>query len=648
MNAQQLSHILIILVILFSSFTTLEAQVVLAAPDYHRDAKLVDQEPSGWQEGARIHHSEGVNLSPIYRAESSAIDASNTLASPTSVPTTVWSVPIGGTETSVYDIATDSNANVYVTGRIHDSSSQINHAFVIKLDDTGAMQWIYSFEGSNNSIGQGIFVDQIDGIYLTGEIKDPASGSREILLAKFDSSGTLLWQESYDNSLGDIEGNDIAVDGLGNIYITGYKDTQDFSTDAVVVRIDPISHQALWSKSLGGAYFDFGYGITTDINGNIYVTGVDDVSGDGNSSGAFVVRLDEDGNTDWSITLGNASTYNGGNDIAVDNLGNIYIGGISGETWGTPLRSFSGNPYDDGFVAKLNSNDGELEWNTFLGGTSFDDAIGISLDNGRVFASGSSGEIWGNPISGAGDSFVARLDNDGNLIWNLFLGGEGGSVGGIGNVATSNGVIYATSDIFSDGYSIDYVNRIDDPIIDCSDTFEPDDTLATGSPIIIGEEQRHSLCPQSDEDWVNFDTSINDYFNRNFLVETFDLEPNSIHPNSDTQVTVEDETGTHIGTNQSRGLGPFPGSLEILKYSGVVWHPASDGVFNIKVFPQKQINEQEGSGYSLRLANPLSMVDPVDQGSWSPTRVNVPPFRGLAMLFILHNTFLTGRQNWTN
>lgn len=156
------------------------------------------------------------------------------------------------------------------------------------------------------------------------------------------------------------------------------------------------------------------------------------------------------------------------------------------------------------------------------------------------------------------------------------------------------------------------------------DTFEPDNTSATGSPIVIGEVQRHTLCPQNDEDWTNLQVSTTRSVNGNLLVETFDLEPNSILSNSNTKLLVLDEALGQIGVNLDRGFGPFPGSPDILQSSRVVWHPAIGGVFNINIVPETPINEQENSGYSLRLTNPLTWVDPVDQGSYAPTKVNAP------------------------
>lgn len=141
-----------------------------------------------------------------------------------------------------------------------------------------------------------------------------------------------------------------------------------------------------------------------------------------------------------------------------------------------------------------------------------------------------------------------------------------------------------------------------------ADAFEPDDTSSTGSTLVIGEDQRHSLCPQNDEDWANFQVSTTRSVNGNLLVETFNLEPDSVNPDGDTQLTVLDESATNqIGTNQDRGYGPFPGSIDVVQSSRVVWHPAAGGLFNIKVFPETQINKQGSTGYSLHLANLLSL-----------------------------------------
>lgn len=88
--------------------------------------------------------------------------------------------------------------------------------------------------------------------------------------------------------------------------------------------------------------------------------------------------------------------------------------------------------------------DPTLTWNTFLGGAGTDEAYGLALDvSGNVYVSGYSTQTWGSPVTAYGgggvDGFAAKLDSNGNLIWNTFLGGAGNDEAfGIALDATGN------------------------------------------------------------------------------------------------------------------------------------------------------------------------------------------------------------------
>ena len=130
----------------------------------------------------------------------------------------------------------------------------------------------------------------------------------------------------------------------------------------------------------------------------------------------------------WNTFLGGGlfTTNDDGRAIAVDASGNVYVGGHSSRSWGSPLRPYLGNT--DAFVAKLDAS-GALVWNTFLGGSGADEGRGIAVDaSGNVYVGGYSNATWGSPVqahSGDGDAFAAKLDASGALVWNTFLGSSG-------------------------------------------------------------------------------------------------------------------------------------------------------------------------------------------------------------------------------
>ena len=128
---------------------------------------------------------------------------------------------------------------------------------------------------------------------------------------------------------------------------------------------------------------------------------------------------------EWNTFLG-GSGIDVGFAIAVDASGNVYVGGESTATWGSPLQAHSGEA--DAFAAKLDSS-GALVWNTFLGGSGGDASTAIAVDaSGNVYVGGYSNATWGSPLrphSGGWDAFAAKLDASGALVWNTFLGSSG-------------------------------------------------------------------------------------------------------------------------------------------------------------------------------------------------------------------------------
>ena len=299
----------------------------------------------------------------------------------------------------------------------------------------------------------------------------------------------------------DDNGYTIAIDGSGNVYVGGYSSESwgspvrafsGGSYDGFVAKLDS-SGNLLWNTFLGSAGADVVCSIALDGSGNVYVCGESNATWgsplrgfttDGShGEDAFAAKLNAgNGGLTWNTFLGvnpSVPDYNGEYNmiqyscgIAVDSSGNVYVAGNSDATWGSPSRAFTSG--DDVFAAKLTGG-GVLTWNTFLGGTGTDKNSTIAVDgSGNVYVAGNSDATWGSPMrvfSDGTDVFAAKLDINGNLTWNTFLGSGSDWSGGI--AVDSSGNIYvcgesdaawgsppAGGDFTPDGYGVTFAVRL--------------------------------------------------------------------------------------------------------------------------------------------------------------------------------------------
>ena len=193
--------------------------------------------------------------------------------------------------------------------------------------------------------------------------------------------------------------------------------------------------EIIWNTFLGSAGSDrsYYYATKTDQSGNLYVSGRSDGSWGapvnahtGGNRDVFAAKLDLGGNRIWNTFLGGASDDMGWA-ATVDEDGNMILSGISYGAWTTSgISPYSGDS-EDFFVAKLDQN-GNLIWHTFLGTASGIDLMHLTADrDGNIYAAGVCSKQFGTPVirpfQGSEDGFVVKLDPDGNIIWSTFLGG---------------------------------------------------------------------------------------------------------------------------------------------------------------------------------------------------------------------------------
>jgi hypothetical protein len=378
-----------------------------------------------------------------------------------------WNTFLGG---SGYDsgaaIALDGFGNIYVAGTSDatwgcsptactvraftnggGSMSWEPDAFAAKLDSSGALQWNTFLGGSEQDIGSAIAVDGTGSVYVAGNswvtwgcstvpctARAFTAGYGDAFAAKLTSlDGALTWNTFLGSSNGDA-GNAIAVDGSGNLYLVGESyatwgtPVRAFAgggTDAFALKLNS-SGVLQWNTFLGGTWYEYGTAIAVS-SGNVYVAGASAATwgtpvraftaGSVNSfEDGFAAKLDSSGVLLWNTFLG-GNDIDRGNTIAVD-AGSVYVAGYSIGTWGTPVRAFTSGGSSgggDAFAAKLNSSDGALHWNSFLGGSGDDLGYGSAVDgSGNLLVTGRSSRTWGTPVSDfsggvGGDGFIANL-----------------------------------------------------------------------------------------------------------------------------------------------------------------------------------------------------------------------------------------------
>ena len=157
----------------------------------------------------------------------------------------------GATVAKGYDIAIDSSNNLYITGVTNSALSIL----VAKYDSSGTLQWQKRLIGGSGDSGQGIAVDSSDNIYITGYTPyTNDSGDDDALIAKYNSSGEIQWQRVL-KGFGNTQGNKIALDSSNNICIAGITNTGESSTTFYNHLIAKLPSDG----SLTGAYGPFTY-----------------------------------------------------------------------------------------------------------------------------------------------------------------------------------------------------------------------------------------------------------------------------------------------------------------------------------------------------------------------------------------------------
>lgn len=264
--------------------------------------------------------------------------------------------------------------------------------------------------------------------------------------------GTYFGASGWDDARG------IAIDELGNIFVTGQPNstssiatTNAFQTNLAGASdcfLAKFSSDGLlqWCTYYGGEETDISQSITTDASGNIFISGYTYSSSGiafnghqttfGGGRDAFLVKFNSTGSRIWSTYYGGTATDEG-EGIAVDGSGNIIMVGF---TESSSSIGFAGHQtvrsgWYDGFVVKFDTHGTRL-WGSYYGGSNTDAALAVSTDaSENIFVGGYTSSIDANAISTPGahqttfsgddDGYLVKFTPSGTRLWGTYYGGSG-------------------------------------------------------------------------------------------------------------------------------------------------------------------------------------------------------------------------------
>jgi hypothetical protein len=334
-----------------------------------------------------------------------------------------WTRTIGGPESDGGNsLIQTSDGGYAIAGYTESFGAGKMDVYVIKLDANGNLQWTTTIGGKGWDVGTSLIQISDGGYAIAGFTSSFGAGDYDVYVVKLDAHGNLQWTKTIGGKKEDV-GTSLIQTSDGGYAIAGF--TSSFGAgdyDVYVVKLD--AHGNLqWTKTIGGKEDDKGHSLIQTFDGGYAIAGYTTSFGAGDRD-VYIVKLDANGNLQWTKTIGGPGGDWGHSIIQTSDSG--YA--IAGAT-----RSF-GAGEGDVYVIKLDAN-GNLQWTRTIGGPG--DEIGLSL----IQTSDGGYAIAGYTTSfGAGDRdvYIVKLDANGNLQWTKTIGGPE-SEGGYSLIQTSDG-----------------------------------------------------------------------------------------------------------------------------------------------------------------------------------------------------------------
>ncbi|HYV93035.1 MAG TPA: T9SS type A sorting domain-containing protein [Chitinophagales bacterium] len=393
----------------------------------------------------------------------------------TCLPSIQWQKSFGGSnfDGAYYQASQQTTDGGYiVVGQTNSSDGDAtgNHGgydgLVVKTDANGNIIWEKMYGGTATDELE-CMQQTADGGYIVGGTSNSTNGDIRATHGGYDdfaiklgTNGDTVWSKTYGGSNTEYF-NGVRQTSDGGYIFGGYGSSADGDflnnhggNDFEVVKIDANGNK-VFATALGGPGDEAAYMINTTSDGGSIIAGESNANGGevtGNHGGYdyWVVKLDGSGNINWAKSYGGS-----GNDIPLraeqTSDGGYIVVGYTNSNDGDVTGNHGLN---DSWVLKLDPN-GNLVWQKTLGGTANDAATTVqqTSDGGYIVAGGAGSnddDVSGNH-GGAYDEWIVKLDGSGNLKWQKCFGGTGDDQAWTITTTSDNGYIVGGFSNSNDG-----------------------------------------------------------------------------------------------------------------------------------------------------------------------------------------------------
>lgn len=324
-------------------------------------------------------------------------------------------------------------------------SSILSLALCVSAQAQLNQQWVnrYNGAGDYSDKAKDLVVNSGGNVFITGYTT--TNGNHDYITMKLTSAGDTLWTRTYNGiGNGEDEANAIAIDGSGNVYVSGYVRGDGTGDDIVTIKYSSIGVQQ-WVATYSSLYLqdDQGRDIAVDASGNVYVTGVTGIDANETNTDYITIKYNSAGVQQWAVNYaGPGQGLDRAERVVLDNANNPVVTG----------RVYNGDD-DDWLTVKYNGSTGGVVWSNVTDYTKNDRPADMVID--------ASNNVYVTGRTKATDFDIAtrKIDASGNTVWTKFYQGVDDdrgtaiAVDGSGNVYVT-GLRDANANVLFEDYDV--------------------------------------------------------------------------------------------------------------------------------------------------------------------------------------------------